>query len=147
MNADDSAMASDIKPIRGSRLQAGRAIAKDEIRRLMNVCLGDASTRGCRDAAIFSVLRIGLRRSEVVGLDRKDFDTDAGSLRVRGKGGKERLVYLPDSLIVYLIQWLDCRGWHTQSPALFHPLERGGKIRCDRRLTDQAIAQIQRKPL
>ena len=34
----------------------------------------------------------GVRISELVGLDRADLDLDAGSVRVLGKGAKERLV-------------------------------------------------------
>jgi site-specific recombinase XerD len=145
MTADDCAMASDIKPIRGHRLPAGRAITKEEIKLLMGACLSDSSILGCRDAAIFSVLRVGCRRSEVVALDKKDFDAGEGSLKVRGKGGKERLIYVPDSAIAHLQEWVECRGWHTKSSALFHPINRGGKVVQARRLTDQAIAQILNK--
>ena len=34
----------------------------------------------------------GLRASEAIGLDVRDVDLDAGVLRARGKGSKERLV-------------------------------------------------------
>jgi len=46
-----------------------------------------------RDAAILeTIYSSGLRVSELVGLDLADLDEPGGSLRVRGKGKKERIV-------------------------------------------------------
>ncbi len=46
-----------------------------------------------RDRALLEVLyACGLRASEAVGLDLADVDLEAGVLRARGKGSKERLV-------------------------------------------------------
>ena len=48
---------------------------------------------GLRDRAILEVMySCGLRVSEVVGLDWGDIDLELEIVRVRGKGGKERLV-------------------------------------------------------
>jgi site-specific recombinase XerD len=56
----------------------------------------DVSTeRGRRDRALLEVLYgCGLRLSEVVGLDLADVDLPAQTLRVTGKGNKQRLVPL-----------------------------------------------------
>jgi integrase/recombinase XerD len=52
---------------------------------------GDPS--GFRDRAILEVMyACGLRASEVVGLELTDLDVEAGVLRARGKGSKERIV-------------------------------------------------------
>ena len=52
---------------------------------------GDAA--GLRDRAILEMLYgAGLRISELVGLDVDDVDLEEGSVRVLGKGGKEREV-------------------------------------------------------
>jgi len=52
-----------------------------------------ADPRGQRDAAMIELLyATGLRVSELVGLTLEELHLDAGYLRCRGKGGKERVV-------------------------------------------------------
>lgn len=56
---------------------------------------GDAEPPALRDAAILEVLYgAGLRISELVALDVDDVDLEEGSVRVVGKGDKERVVPL-----------------------------------------------------
>lgn len=51
-----------------------------------------------RDKAITSTLfSTGLRVSELISLDRKQVNLDRGEFMVRGKGDKERIVFLSDS--------------------------------------------------
>ncbi|HEY7709304.1 MAG TPA: site-specific integrase, partial [Candidatus Entotheonella sp.] len=52
-----------------------------------------ASAAGKRDAALLEVIyATGLRASELVGLRLEQIDAQTGVVKVRGKGGKERLV-------------------------------------------------------
>jgi integrase/recombinase XerD len=52
-----------------------------------------AAPRGLRDAAMLELLyAAGLRVSELVGLKVREVDTEAGFVRVFGKGSKERIV-------------------------------------------------------
>ena len=71
-----------------------------------------------RDAAILALLYgSGLRRAEAVGLDISDYDPEGGTLKVRGKGNKERLAHLGDASQAALDAWLFLRG--TAPGALF----------------------------
>jgi integrase/recombinase XerC len=64
----------------------------DEIRRTMDA--PDAETFiGLRDRAILEVFySSGLRLRELAGLSREQVDTPGGTIRVTGKGGKDRIV-------------------------------------------------------
>ena len=65
-----------------------------------------------RDAAIMVMLRgTGIRRSELVKLELRDFEEQTGEVLVRkGKRGKCRRVYLPLEAISYIQRWLGVRG-------------------------------------
>jgi integrase/recombinase XerD len=70
-----------------------RAIAPDQVRRLL-AQINRRTAVGRRDYAILLLLaRLGLRSSEVVFVELDDIDWKDGSLSVHGKGG--RLVQLP----------------------------------------------------
>jgi integrase len=70
-----------------------RAIAADQVRRLL-AQINQHTAVGRRDYAVLLLLaRLGLRSNEVVLLELNDIDWKGGSLSVRGKGG--RLNQLP----------------------------------------------------
>ena len=72
-------------------------LGAEEVERLLSAC--DQRTRiGRRDYAILMLLaRLGLRASEVVGLELDDLDWRAGEIVVRGKGQRhDRLPLLQD---------------------------------------------------
>ena len=63
-----------------------------------------------RDLAIFSIfLNCGLRLSELVGINLKNINFEKRTLRVIGKGNKERLVYLNDLCIESIMEYLEVR--------------------------------------
>ena len=71
-----------------------RPLTVEEVTRLLEAP-DPATPVGIRDRAILELLYgAGLRISELVGLDVDDVDLDPGSVRVLGKGGKEREVPL-----------------------------------------------------
>jgi integrase/recombinase XerD len=71
-----------------------RPLTVDEVGKLLAVPT-DAQPAGLRDRAMLEVLYgAGLRISELVGLDVDDVDLEEGSVKVMGKGSKERVVPL-----------------------------------------------------
>jgi integrase/recombinase XerD len=69
-----------------------KTLTMAEVTQLLDLPAG-SSVEGCRDRAMLEVLYAsGLRVSELVGLTVSQVDLNAGCLRVRGKGAKERVV-------------------------------------------------------
>ncbi|WJW66117.1 tyrosine-type recombinase/integrase [Candidatus Chlorohelix allophototropha] len=141
ISADDFRRTTKLKGIRGESLPKGRALIPNEVTLLLRVCQKDKSPKGARDLALVAVLYgAGLRRSEVVKLDLKDFDTKDNSLKVRsGKGGKDRITYLGQGSGTVLAAWVKVRG--EESGPLFLPVNKVGKLQ-KRRLSDQAVLWI-----
>lgn len=92
-------------------------LSLNESRHLLNSIDGKFRERDYCIICIF--LNCGLRISEIVGLNISDFHTD--SLRVIGKGNKERIAYLNESTIKALEDWLAIRKTMVPAhePALF----------------------------
>lgn len=122
-----------------------RFLDRDEVGALL-----DAREEGdlaLRTAALLEVLYGGgLRVSELVGLNLADVDLQNRSLRVRGKGGKERLVPIGKPAVEAVQQYLPARerlAAAAQKPAgdaLFLHY-RGGRLsaRSVRRLLHRAV--------
>jgi integrase/recombinase XerD len=116
-----------------------RPLPVEDVRRL-HEAPDEASPTGLRDRAILELLYgSGLRISELTGLDVDDLDLEEGSVRVLGKGGKEREVPLGsfgrDSIGAYLT-----RG----RPALASTATRGAVFLNARggRLSRQSCARL-----
>lgn len=72
-----------------------KAISVDEVDRLLDSVTDTASPVGLRDRALLELLYgTGARISEAVGLDLDDIDLKAGTVRLVGKGGKQRHIPL-----------------------------------------------------
>lgn len=99
-----------------------RALGIDDVRKLLAQAFPDGPP-GMRDRAILEVLYgCGLRVSELVGLDLLHLDLAHGLVRVRGKGGKDRVVPIAgaaaSALAVYLEHGrLHLRAKRTRTPA------------------------------
>lgn len=96
--------------------RAGRSLPRvlrpDEVERLLAV--PDDSPAGLRDRALLEFLYAsGARVSEAVGLLDAALDLDGCTVRLHGKGDKERIVPLGDPVRVALVRWL-----RTGRPAL-----------------------------
>jgi site-specific recombinase XerD len=130
-----------VKSVRGSRIPKGRALAPAEVKKLFFTCESDKSAIGVRDNAILSVLvGCGLRRAEVVSLDFAHYNRHNRSLKVLGKGNKERMAYLPDGAFQRLESWVEEIRSDIPGP-LFSRVRRYDDVTSER-MTSQAIYHI-----
>lgn len=83
----------------------------DEARMLLGAVSADTeSPHRTRDFCIITLfLNCGMRVSELVGISLTDIDPQLRSLRVVGKGSKERIVYLNEACRAALTDWLGIR--------------------------------------
>ena len=105
------ALGESVPPVAGWRdTGIPRSVPPADVERLIASC--DRSTLdGARDAAIVLLLaRLGLRSIEVARLELSDLDWRAGELLVRGKGGREDRLPLPDDVGMALAEYLTVRG-------------------------------------
>ncbi len=110
-----------------------KAIPVEDVERLLEAASVGDTPASLRDRALLEVLYgTGARISEAVGLDVDDVERDDGVVRLRGKGGKERIVPLGSYAAEALAAWL-VRGRPTfaargvGTPALFLNA-RGGRL-------------------
>ncbi|ORB28666.1 site-specific tyrosine recombinase XerD [Mycolicibacterium parafortuitum] len=128
-------VARDVKPPTPSR-RLPKSLTIDEVLALLDAAGGDSeadSPLTLRNRALLELLySTGARISEAVGLDVDDVDTEARSVLLRGKGGKQRLIPIGrpavSALDTYLVRGrpdLARRGRGT--PAIFLNA-RGGRL-------------------
>ena len=70
----------------------------------------ESATRDRDFAMVTMFLNCGMRLSELVGINLTDIDRDMKSLRVIGKGSKERVIYLNDACRTALNAYLPTRA-------------------------------------
>jgi len=134
MTADERDRASDVEPVRGTRLPPGRSIPRGELRSLFEACAQEANdprmrARGVRDAAMLALLYVGgLRRTELAGLKLSDYEPETRTLRLRGKGNKERQVYAEGGADLLLARWLELRDEGAPEDPLFLPVRKDGLV-------------------
>lgn len=104
-------------------------LSQDEVQALLDA--PDPTTEGIRDRALLHLaVCAGLRVSELTGLRTDDVAPRSISIRVRGKGRRERALPLWKTTAAGLRAWLAVRG-EVASPELFvnargEPLSRWG---------------------
>jgi len=118
----------------------------DEVFALLDSA-GDDGPLGVRDRAILEVLYAsGLRVSELVGLNMEDVDLKAHTVRVLGKGRKERIVPVGEkacaALSTYLAKRSSLAGERNQEKAYFVN-RHGGRLTA--RSIERLIAKYMRR--
>ena len=120
----DSNPTSDIDSPKKSRTLP-KYLTVEEAILLLEAVKNDAESKTVlRDYAIITLfLNTGMRLSELVGLNFESFDSDLLTVKVLGKGNKERVIYLNDAarsaVIDYLRIRLDPRFISTSDNAFF----------------------------
>ncbi len=138
MSAEAYQRAIDLPPVRGSSPRKSVQLGPDDLMRLADACVGDASPAGARDEALLALLYgASLRRSEAVALDFADYNMDNDELTVGGPNQRapRRFVANADARRA-LERWILIRG--PEPGPLFNPVNKGGRIE-RRRLSEQAI--------
>lgn len=145
MAIEDYHRATDIKKVRVDTLPAGREASPEELKRLFTACAADHTIIGARDIAILSMLYgCGMRRAEICALSFADYNQTEQSVKVSGKGQKERFVYPPAWARSYLSAWTKARG--TTPGPLFCHINRWQKLDIDHGfLTPESVHNLWKK--
>lgn len=94
-----------------------RAIPAAEVSTLL---VGDDAPLALRDTAMFELLYgAGLRSAELIGLNMHAINLERCSVRVLGKGRKERIVPFGLAARAALVAWFEARESIAQEPAVF----------------------------
>ena len=118
----------------------GRALNAVEVRKLFAAAAsGNSPAASARDAALLAMLYgLGLRRAEAATVELDDYVNVTGTLRVMGKGRRERLVYATNGAAAALNAWLEIRG--TEAGPILAPVTKAGDVLAGKGMTGQAIA-------
>lgn len=125
-----------------------KVLTQPEVSRLLDTveeCLQETKfpELRIRDRAIFELFyATGIRLSELVGLDRDDLDFDSLSMRVIGKGNKERVVFFNQTAGEAVIEYLKSTPRKAPGGPLF--LNRYG-ARISQRGVEKLFANVLRK--
>lgn len=110
-----------------------KALPVSDVERILAAVAEDDSPRGLRDRALLELLyATGARISEAVGLDVDELaGVDSGTLLLRGKGGKERVVpvgrFAREAVSAYLVRGRPALVGQSATPAGFLNA-RGGRL-------------------
>lgn len=83
-------------------------LSEQHIKKLLESTQEDTSLLGKRNQMLFYLLyATGMRVSELVQTRVSDIQFDSGFLTIKGKGGKERIVPLPEPILIMLRSYLE----------------------------------------
>ncbi|MCK5017943.1 MAG: tyrosine-type recombinase/integrase, partial [Candidatus Peribacteraceae bacterium] len=89
-----------------------KVLTMEELVRLLNAP-SPTTKIGKRDSAILHLFfSTGLRLAELRSLNRKDLNFDTREISVRGKRGKIRVVFLSDTAVDNIKEYMECRLDH-----------------------------------
>ncbi len=119
----------------------------DEIESILEAISTDDEV-GMRDAAIIELLfSSGLRVSELVGLNRDSINLEKREFTVRGKGSKDRPIFISKAAAAKIAEYLESRS-DNLTPLFLNYSKNSGEVQTDgnyRRLTPRSIERIVKK--
>jgi integrase/recombinase XerD len=146
LSVQELEMIRDVRGVpAGHRIRPARALAIAEIAELLAACDHAGGVSGARDCCLISLLYgAGLRAREAVRLDLSDYNERAHSIRVHGKGDRDRTIYFkPGGARRAINAWLRIRG--RGAGPLLYPVTRHERV-VERRLSYSAIyAALERR--
>ena len=102
------------RDVEGPRVKQAlpKFLTLDESIQLLDTVRADTQSKNVkRDYCMITLfLNCGMRLSELVGISLGDIDPDLRSMRVIGKGSKERMIYLNDACKTAISEWLMVRA-------------------------------------
>lgn len=117
-----------LRPPKGSKALPAFVPTKD-MERILSETPEETNFVAVRNRLIIAMLyECGIRRSELVNLRDSDVSLSEHSLRVRGKGNKERMVFFGDTLKSEIIAWQQLRTQVFGETELFFLTLRGNKM-------------------
>jgi integrase/recombinase XerD len=127
----DTDPARSVKPPAPAK-RLPKALSLHQVESILSAAGAGGTALGLRDRALLELLYgTGARISEAVGLDIDDLDLDDGSVRLLGKGGKQRVVpvgrYALDAVSAYLVRGRVALLPGGGGPAVFLN-SRGGRL-------------------
>ncbi|CCZ16662.1 tyrosine-type recombinase/integrase [Sutterella wadsworthensis] len=135
-----------VKQLRVHREPTGRALQADESQKLLAAVDEDSGPKAVRDRALIALLLgCGLRRAEVTTLRMENLERSSGTLRVIGKGNKERKVFFTPEVAQKVNAWLDLRGTEpggTEPGWLVGRLTKGGQLILTNPLDPASIGRV-----
>jgi len=118
--------------------------SEDEVKQLLKVAGAQDTDQGMRNKVMLYLLYVsGMRISELINVRLSDIHFDTGFIAVTGKGGKGRMIPLPQPMLAMLQTYLDTVHRNFMSKKVkrsavdyLFPISYGGKIKA---ITRQAF--------
>jgi len=146
MSADNMMRINALKVVKGrTTSRKGRRLNNSEIKKLKTATRHqDNPTKRARDLALLMVgIGTGVRCAEICALDLDSINFGDGKLVIeKGKGRKQRQIYVSASVLRAITKWVSIRG--SQSGPLFSRILRNGSI-TNKRLSTSGITYALRK--
>jgi len=116
-------------PTPKTRRPLPKVLPIDQVFTLLDTPTASTTPLQRRDQAILELFyATGMRVGELVALDMQDVDLSAGTLRVRGKGKRERQLFFGQTAAQALVTYLEVRRRHAQEETALFLNHRGRRL-------------------